>query len=152
MFKILGTALPDPIARVCRFILDFRSNKRGNTAIMFALSAIPVVAAIGCVVDYSTAMMIKTKLQAAADAASVATVSNNSPAVTTAKAMTSNGTVSGGSTYAKNMFSANLSSVPANVGYTTLTDSATVTLTGQTITAAMTFSANVPTYFMKILG
>jgi Flp pilus assembly protein TadG len=148
----LAQTIAVSLARMPVLVRDFGSNTRANTAIIFAISAIPIIAAVGCVVDYSTAMMIKTKLQAAADAASVATVSNNSPAVTTAKAMTSNGTVSGGSTYAKNMFSANLSSVPANVGYTTLTDSATVTLTGQTITAAMTFSANVPTYFMKILG
>ena len=61
------------------------ANTRANIAIIFALSAIPVVAAIGCVVDYSYASMIKTKLQAAADAAALATVSNNSPIVVTAK-------------------------------------------------------------------
>jgi len=144
-----------PVAALTRIrarIGDFRANKRANTAIMFALCALPIVTAIGCVIDYSTAVMIKTKLQSASDAAALATVSNNSPIVATAKGMSANGTVSGGSTYATNMFSANLSSAPANVGYTGLTDSATVTLSSQTITAAVTFSANVPTYFMKILG
>jgi Flp pilus assembly protein TadG len=133
-------------------IVDFYANKRANTAIIFAISAIPIITAVGCVIDYSSAMMIKTKLQSVSDAAALATVSNNSPVVVTAKQMSSNGTISGGSTYATNMFSANLSSAPANIGYTGLTDSATVTLTGQTVTAVVTFSANVPTYFMKILG
>jgi hypothetical protein len=52
--------------------------------------------------------MIRTKLQAAADAASLATVSNNSPVLATAKAMAGNGSVTGGSTYASNFFTANL--------------------------------------------
>ena len=84
---------------------------------MTAVAALPMISAVGCVIDYTTATMIKTKLQAAADAASLATVSNNSSAVTTAKAMSGNGTVSGGSTYATNVFNANLSTSPANRGY-----------------------------------
>jgi Flp pilus assembly protein TadG len=146
MFKILGTALPGPIARVCRFILDFRSNKRGNTAIMFALSAIPVVAAIGCVVDYSYASMIKTKLQAAADAAAVATVSNNSPISATAKSMTGNGAVSGGSTYVQNFFGSD------TTAFSGVSDTGTVTKSGMTVTATLTYSYSVPTTFLKVIG
>ena len=74
-----------------------------------------MMAAIGCAIDYSNASMIRTKLQAAADAAALATVSINSPVIATAKGMTGSGTVSGGSTYAANFFSANL---PA--GYTSV--------------------------------
>ena len=145
-------SLQEILAAASALMGDFCANKRANTAIMFAISALPIITAVGCVVDYSTAAMIKTKLQAAADAATVATVSTNSPVVKTAGNMTANGTVSGGSTYATTMFNANLSSAPANVGYTGLTENATVTLSGQTVTAAVTFSANVPTYFMKVLG
>ena len=74
-----------------------------------------MLAAIGCVIDYSNASMIRTKLQAAADAAALATVSINSPVIATAKGMSGGGAVSGGSTYAANFFSANL---PA--GYTSV--------------------------------
>ena len=77
----------------------FGTDRRGNTAIIFALAALPLISAVGCVVDYSMASAIKTKLQAAADAATLASVSNNSPIVTTAKSMTGNGTVSGSATY-----------------------------------------------------
>jgi Flp pilus assembly protein TadG len=106
-----------------------------------------MMAAIGCVIDYSNASMIRTKLQAAADAAVLATVSINSPVVATSKGMTANGTVSGGSTYASNFFSANL---PAN--YTSVSPTATVTLTGTTVTAVVSFSTTVSTYFMGIIG
>src|ERR1700733_15784231 len=96
--------------------------------------------------------MIKTKLQAAADAAALGAVSVNSPVVATAKAMGSNGTVSGGSTFATNFFNANLTTSPENIGYTNLNPSATVTLSGTTMTANVSFTANVPTYFLGVLG
>src|ERR1700759_1707125 len=85
--------------RLQGLVSDFLGDGRANIAVISALSAIPVITAIGCVVDYSTATMIKTKLQAAADAATLATVSANSTVIATAKTMTGNGAVSGGSTY-----------------------------------------------------
>jgi Flp pilus assembly protein TadG len=139
-------------ARLRALLLSFRLNRRGNVAVITALAMLPMVAAVGCVIDYTTASMIKTQLQAAADAASLATVSVNSSVITTAKSMSSNGTVSGGSTFAENFFNANLASAPESTGYTTLTPSATVTLTGTTVTATVSFTAQVPTYFMGIMG
>src|SRR3984885_5778624 len=120
-------------ARLRSLIAQFRSNKRGNVAVITALCALPLIAAVGCVIDYTTASLIKTKLQAAADAAALATVSVNSSVVTTAKGMSSNGTVSGGSTYATNFFNSNLSTSPENVGYTNLSSSATAALPGMTV-------------------
>jgi Flp pilus assembly protein TadG len=133
-------------------IAQFRSNKRGNVAIITALCALPLIAAVGCVIDYTTASLVKTKLQAAADAAALATVSVNSSVVTTAKGMSGNGNVSGGSTFATNFFNANLNASPANVGYTTLTPTATVALSGTRMTATVSFTARVPTYFMGVMG
>jgi Flp pilus assembly protein TadG len=139
-------------ARLRIQIAKFRTNKRGNVAVITALCALPLVAAIGCVIDYTTATMIKTKLQAAADAAALATVSVNSSVVTTAKGMSSNGTVSGGATFATNFFNANLSTSPENTGYTNLSPTSTVSLSGTTMTAKVSFTAKVPTYFMGIMG
>lgn len=135
-----------------RWISEFRSHRGGNVAIITALATLPMIAAVGCVIDYTSASMIKTKLQAAADAAALATVSVNSSVVTTAKAMSGSGTVSGGSTFATNFFNANLSAAPANVGYTGLTPTATVTRSGTTVTATVAFTAQVPTYFMGVFG
>jgi Flp pilus assembly protein TadG len=133
-------------------IAQFRSNKRGNVAVITALCCLPLIAGIGCVVDYTTASLVKTKLQAAADAAALATVSVNSSVVTTAKGMSGNGNVSGGSTFATNFFNANLNASPANVGYTNLTPAATVALSGTKMTATVSFTAKVPTYFMGVMG
>ncbi|MFZ3358907.1 MAG: pilus assembly protein TadG-related protein, partial [Xanthobacteraceae bacterium] len=117
-----------------------------------ALAMLPMVAAVGCAIDYTSASMIKTKLQAAADAASLASVSLNSSVIATAKAMSGNGTVSGGSTFATNFFNANLTSAPETTGYTNLTPTATVTRTSTTVTAVVSFTAQVPTYFMGLVG
>ncbi len=141
-----------PFARTRKLVARFCSSERGNVAIICALCALPLVSAIGCVVDYTMASTIKTRLQAAADAAALATVSINSPVISTATNMSGNGTVSNGATTATSYFSANLTSAPADTGYTNLTSNATVSKSGQTVTAAVTFSASVPTYFMGVLG
>jgi Flp pilus assembly protein TadG len=138
--------------RLQGLVSDFLGDGRANIAVISALSAIPVITAIGCVVDYSTATMIKTKLQAAADAATLATVSANSTVIATAKTMTGNGAVSGGSTYTQNFFDSNLGSAPANIGYENATRSATVTKSGTTINAVLTYTATVPTFFLGIIG
>ncbi len=139
-------------ARMRALAGQFRRNNRGNVAVMSALAALPMIAGVGCVIDYTTASMIKTKLQAAADAASLAAVSTNSSVIATAKNMTGNGTVSGGSTYAVNFFNSNLSAAPENVGYTSLSPTATVTKSGTKVISTVSFTANVPTYFMGLLG
>jgi Flp pilus assembly protein TadG len=138
--------------RLQRLIPGFLADRGGNVAVITAIAAVPVIAAIGCVVDYSTATMIKTKLQAAADAATLAAVSANSPVVATAKAMTANGVVSGGQTYTQNFFDSNLSTAPANVGYSGSTRTASVSKTGTTINAALTYTATVPTFFLGMIG
>ena len=79
MLKLLS-----PRAGIARFsaqIAKFGSNRRGNVAVITALACLPMVAAVGCVIDYTDASMIKTKLQAASDAAALATVSVNSSVV-----------------------------------------------------------------------
>ena len=140
------------LARLRSLISNFRRNKRGNVAVITALATLPMVAAVGCVIDYTSASMVKTKLQAAADAATLAAVSLNSTVITTAKAMSGTGTVSGGSTFVTNFFNANLTSAPETTGYNSLTPTATVTLSGTTVTATLSFTAELPTYFMGIMG
>jgi Flp pilus assembly protein TadG len=127
----------------------FRSNKRGNVAVICALASLPMITAVGCVIDYSNASMIRTKLQAAADAATLATVSVNSPLIVTAQGMSGNGTVSGGSTYATNFFNADVTGV---TGYSSLVPTATVTKSAQNINATVSFTAQVSTYFLGLIG
>jgi len=139
-------------ARLRTLAAKFGRSRRGNVAVICALTAVPLVSAAGCVIDYSMASLVKTKLQAAADAASLATVSHNSPVVSTATGMSGNGAISGGSTTAINYFNANLTTTAASSGYTNLTSSANVTRSGLTLTANISFTAQVPTLFMGIVG
>jgi len=131
---------------------DFRRNTRGNVAIITALACLPMIAAIGCVIDYTEATSIKTKLQAAADAAALAAISNSSPLIATAKNMPSNGSVAGASTFVQNFFNANLSGAPQNVGYTNLSATGNITKSSNKLTSTVNFSASVPTTFMGIAG
>ncbi len=141
------------VAHYARSVLaEFGANTRGNVAVISALAALPMMFAVGCVIDYSSAAMIRTRLQAAADAASLASVSINSPVIATAQSMNGNGAVSGGSTYALGFFNANLSAAPATTGYTSLNPTATVSLTKNTITATVSYTAQVPTYFVGLMG
>jgi Flp pilus assembly protein TadG len=87
MFRIAPKIrLRAQFARLWAPFSNFQSDRRGNVLIVAALSAVPMLGAVGCFVDYSNASMIRTKLQAAADAASLATVSTNSTVVKTAQA------------------------------------------------------------------
>ncbi|MBV8836595.1 MAG: pilus assembly protein [Alphaproteobacteria bacterium] len=130
----------------------FRRDRRGNVAIITALAMVPMIAAIGCVIDYTFASMVRTKLQAAADAAALATVSVNSPIVASAK---NSGSVTNGNTYATNFFNADVTAI-ANAANMAVTPSANVTLSGSDMTARITFTAQVPTFFMgavaKLMG
>jgi Flp pilus assembly protein TadG len=148
MFKYLGKAMASRSARLRTQVASFRSDTRGNVAITFGIFAIPFIAAIGCVVDYSTASMVNTKLQAAADAATLATVSNNSPIIASAKL---NGTVTAGNTYASNFFNADVTAIN-NSGSMSVTPTASVAISGTTITATVSYTAQVSTFFLGIIG
>ena len=145
--RVREVRLSDQFALLRTLVSNFRSNSRGNVVVMTALAVIPMMGAVGCVIDYSNAAMIRTKLQAAADAAALATVSFNSPVITAAQNMTGSGSVPGGSDYATSFFAANL---PAS--YSTVTPTVAVTMTGTTVTAVVSFSTSVPTYFMGVVG
>ncbi len=131
---------------------SFCSDRRGNVAVIAAAATLPLVVGAGCVVDYTTAAMVRSKLQAAADTASLATVSLKSSVITTAKTMNTDGAVSGGDTFALGFFNANLATAPENTGYTGLSPTAAVTKSGMIVTATVNFTAQVPTYFVGVLG
>ncbi|MFD2181180.1 vWA domain-containing protein [Rhodoplanes azumiensis] len=66
----------------------FRRDERGNVAILFAASLIPVLGLVGAAIDYSRANAIKTTMQAAADSAALA-VSKTATSQTSAQVQTS---------------------------------------------------------------
>ena len=133
--------------QACRAIGAFRGNVRGNVAIMFALAIVPILSAVACALDYTMAMSIRTKLQAAADAATLAAVSANSPLVAASQNMSGDGNVANDSTFLNNFFT---SAAPASPVATLQT--ASVVKSGSAITATVSFSAQVPTSFLRVMG
>ncbi|NEV76829.1 pilus assembly protein [Rhodopseudomonas sp. BR0C11] len=132
-----------------RSIARFSCDRRGNIAVIFALVLVPLISAIGCAVDYSRANALRSKLQAAADAASVGAVSRTSPAYVAAGAMSGDGVISSGADDALRIFNGNLNGL---TGYTLASSSATVTKVSDVVTSQVTFSAQISTMFMKVVG
>jgi Flp pilus assembly protein TadG len=127
----------------------FRRDKSGNVAVIFVIALLPLLAAVGSAIDYSLATRMRSKLQSAADAASVASISQKSPGFTAAAAMTGDGSVVAGVADANKVFDGNMSGV---TGYTNLTRTSTVTKTGIKLTSNVQFSADVPVTFMQVMG
>jgi Flp pilus assembly protein TadG len=131
----------------------FRRDRRGNIAVIFGIACIPLISAIGCAVDYSEATRIKAKLQSAADAAAVASISQQSQGWLTASTMTGSGEVTTAEQNAMNIFNGNISTVPtALYSLNTVLTKAVVMKTGSALTATVNFNATVPVTFMKVWG
>jgi Flp pilus assembly protein TadG len=128
----------------------FRRDRRGNVAVIFALACVPLISAVGAAIDYSEASRIKAKMQSAADAAAVASISQQSQGWLAASTMTSNGEVTVAETDAQNIFTGN--SPASSPLYNSQVVTATVMKTGPTLTSSVSFSASVPTSFMKVVG
>ena len=126
------------LPKSAQLVRRFRRDQRGNVAVIFALSLVPVLSCIGCAIDYSRATQMRSKLQAAIDAASVGSVSKKSPAFIAAGSMTSDGPIPAGVTDATNIFNGNMS---GTAGYTLNSMSAVVTKSGGIVTSTTTFSA-----------
>src|SRR3954453_9451371 len=127
----------------------FATDRRGNIAVIFALALLPVMSAVGCTVDYSRAVQLRSKLQAAADAASVGSIAKTSPAFIAAGKMTADGAIASGVTDAGNIFTANMDGV---TGYTLNSVTPTVTKSGSTINSTVAFSATISTMFLGVMG
>jgi Flp pilus assembly protein TadG len=140
-----------------RLLNRFRRDQRGNIAVIFAVATIPLISAVGFAIDYSEATRIRAKLQSAADAAAVASISQNSAGWLQASTMTSNGTVTAAQTAAMNIFNGNINGmIPTlftlNTSGNPSPTAFVVTKTGANLTATVTFSANVPVTFLKVIG
>ena len=140
-------------ARLSALLSRFRHDKAANVAVIFGIAIIPIMTALGCAVDYSLATRLKAKLQAAADAASVAAIAVNSPGYIQASSMTGDGTVANGQTDALKIFNGNMNGV-TGYAYSAAPNapSATVTKTGIRLTSVVQYSAVMPTIFLQAVG
>jgi Flp pilus assembly protein TadG len=127
----------------------FARDRRGNIAVIFAICCVPLITVVGCAVDYSRATQLRSKLQAAADAASVGSLAKASPAFAAAGSMTADGPIPVGVTDAQNIFNANVANL---TGYTLNSVTPTVVKTGSAITSTVTFSGTINTMFLGVIG
>jgi Flp pilus assembly protein TadG len=137
------------LIRSVRLLAHFRRAESGNVATTFAITLVPLIAFLGCAVDYSRAVELRSKMQSAIDAASVGSVSRMSPAFIAAGAMTSDGDISAGVTDATNIFNGNMS---GRSGYTLASFTADVKKQSGKVTSTVRFTATVPTTFTSIIG
>jgi len=141
------------IGRIFRFRQRFHCDKRGNVAIITALSIIGFIGTAGLGIDYYNALAAKSRLDLASDAAAIAAInaaqtyieansgSQTDPALT-------NNAIAAGKTQALNVFkvnagpTANLASAPT----------VTMTRSGQTFNAMVAYQAASQNAFGPIFG
>ncbi|MCK1385879.1 TadE/TadG family type IV pilus assembly protein [Bradyrhizobium sp. 21] len=130
-------------------IRRFVRDRRGNIAVIFAICCVPLISFVGSAIDYSRATQLRSKLQAAADAASVGSLAKASPGFAAAGSMTSDGPIPVGVTDAQNIFNANRSNL---TGYTLNSVTPSMVKTGSTITSTISFTATINTMFLGLIG
>jgi hypothetical protein len=140
----------------------FSRDPRGNIAVFFAIALVPLVSAVGCAVDYSKALQINMKLQAAADAASVGSIAKTAAAFVEAGSM-ADGPIPDGVADATKIFTGYIKGYPPNNANPqtpkpncTIVSSillcATVARSNGTVVSTVQFAANVPNMFLGLIG
>jgi Flp pilus assembly protein TadG len=126
-----------------RLLPRFTVDRRANVAMTFAIVSIPIIFAAGMGVDYTMAARRQTKMDAAADAASLAAVTPTMLSETTSQAQTA----------AQNMFNAQASTIPG-VSSIVLTVNVTQSVSNSTVTqtAVVTYTAKSATSFAGVIG
>jgi Flp pilus assembly protein TadG len=132
-----------------RAVSRFGRDQNGNVSIIFVIALLPLLSAIGCAIDYSRAVQFNSKLQAAADAASVGSIAKTSAAFVEAGSMTVDGPIPDGAADATNIFNGNIAGL---TGYTLNSVTPKVTKTGSTVTSTVKYTATIPVLFLGVIG
>src|SRR5580704_14089080 len=127
------------LRRATGYVQRFRRDDGGAMALFAGLTSVPIIFAVGAGVDYSSANMAKSRLDAIADAAALSAVDHN--AIT--------GTASDAQTTATNVFNAEANNVN-NVTLGNVTVTVTDSNTGRT--AVVSYTATKTNAFMGLLG
>ncbi|MDH4442548.1 MAG: pilus assembly protein TadG-related protein [Rhizobium sp.] len=130
-------------------IHNFLHDRSGNFGMMTALLLVPLMGVAGLALDMSDALLVRTSLQATADAAALSAVAEASTGVSEAMLMTSDGQVSAAIADARKVFIGQTSNSP---DYTLVSADVDVVKTGSQLKAIFTYKADVPTTLSRILG
>ena len=127
------------------------SDRAGNVGVIIALSALPLVGMTGLATDYSMMLSTKAKLDQAADAAALAGVTRAKAYILAYSGLgdPTQAAIAAGQAQEQSQFNANIGSVPAG----TLTiGKMQVSRLLQTLTGSVSYSYQMPTYFMSVFG
>ena len=131
------------------FLKRWRSDRKGNIAVITALLAVPLITAAGGAIDIGRLASVHSRLVDSADAASVGSVGKYSAAMNAAALMVTDGPIPAGVAQANKIFNADVATTPDvtvnNLGIT-------VARVGQIVTSNVTVSASMPTYFLRMAG
>ena len=138
-----------PVKKLISALRHLMDDRAGNFALLTALMIVPVIGMSGLAVDYTNALMTKSALGVAADAAAVDSVSESAQATvfTATTPLETSLTVAGAK--ASTMFKGNLAGSGVNIPVTV---TPVLVRSGAYMTATIGYSANVPTTFMRIFG
>jgi Flp pilus assembly protein TadG len=118
----------------------FLQDRQGNIALVFALSLVPIVFLAGMAMDFTSAEVKKTQLDAAADAAAIAAVTPAMMAKTTAQATTA----------AQNVFNSKATGI-TGLNYSSNNLNVVVTDSGLNRTVTVSYTATSQNAFGGIL-
>ena len=125
---------------------SFWKDKSGNFVIMFALSAPVMLVGLAITVDYSNAVTMNQRVQAAADSAALAATTAMANSITNGTPLT----VTQAQTIATNFFNSN---APAQaVSAETSPPGASTSVTSNSVTTVVTYSGAPPTLLSGIVG
>lgn len=127
----------------------FLRSEDGNFGLLTGLLMVPVIGVAGLGVDLSNAMLVKNELQAVADAAALAGISDNSSGYKEAMTMPQDGIIIVGQDDAKRLF---MGQVASQTGYVVKDVAVSVKREGINITSSIDYAAEVPTSLLRILG
>lgn len=129
---MLGTKI-FPLARMRVFLDHWRRDRSGSYAVIFAISLVPILIAIGAAVDLSQAYIVKQRLTRALDAAGLAV--GGMPGLTTAQLQAAT----------QNFFDANYPAAKLGTPASLVVNSS-----GNVVTLSV--NATMPTSIMGIIG
>ena len=132
-----GTKLRDLKGRALRRVRAFASSNRGNVAMIFALTLIPLCFAVGAGLDYARAVVVRSTMSAAIDAAALAVGATQG--LTNAQMQT----------LAQQYFNANYK---ADASYGTPAAIIVTPVTGNQPSVTITASNQMPTTLLSVVG
>jgi Flp pilus assembly protein TadG len=127
----------------------FWRDRHGNYVVITAVATIPLLFAAGYLVDFVHVVETKQQLANAADAAVLASLASDSPALDFLDQLNEPGPIPVGSEIAKNFFSSNAT---INGGVTLSKVDATVQTDLSTVVSTINYTAKVRTQFGGLLG